>query len=51
MVKRKKYINFANRKIKKLAIHLPPEGRSFLARCLIKKRGYSFGNYIEFDPE
>ena len=23
------------RKIKKLAIHLPPEGRSFLARCLI----------------
>ena len=36
MVKRKKYINFANRKIKKLAIHLPPEGRGFLARCLIK---------------
>ena len=28
-------IIFANRKIKKLAIHLPPEGRSFLARCLI----------------
>ena len=31
-----KNIIFTNRKIKKLAIHLPPEGGSFLARCLIK---------------
>ena len=30
-----KNILFTNRKIEKLAIHLPPEGGSFLAICLI----------------
>jgi hypothetical protein len=38
LFKKLKSIIFANRKIKKLAIHLPPEGRSFLARCLIKEK-------------